>query len=133
MAKLKFRSSVAHVASEKTHDALFDSGGTHNFFHSRQSFKSYEEMDKEDVISASGTSIIIGKGEVWIPLHGSMFMGAYHTPHFSANILSVGKLSKHVSTLFTTDPPARNGISTCFIMQKISNNIIYRTEIDEGL
>lgn len=34
MAKLKFRSSVAHVAEEKTTDPLTDSGGRRNFLNS---------------------------------------------------------------------------------------------------
>lgn len=133
MAKLKFRSSVAQVGIEKTHDALIDSGGTHHFFHSRQFFNSYESMNKEDVLSASGTSIIIGKGDVWIPLPVGMFVEAYHTPHFPANILSVEMISKQFNTLFTSDPPAKDGICTCFIVQKRSNNIVYSAEIDDGL
>lgn len=133
MARLKFRSSIAQVSNEKTHDALIDSEGTHHFFHSRYMFCSCQTMSKKDVLSASGMSIIVEKGDVFIPLHGGMFLEAFQTPHFSANNISVGQLSKHFNTLFTTDPPAKNDVSTCFIMLKGSDTTVYSSEIQDGL
>ena len=54
-------------------------------------------------MAASGVSRLVGQGEVSIPLGGSMVSTAYHAPHFSSNILSVGLLSSNFIVAFTDD------------------------------
>lgn len=95
MAQIKFRSSVAVVDKNKTADMLIDSGGTHHFFHSISSFVQYERVHTKDVMSALGLSIIVGKGLIRTPLDKDTLVEAYHTPHFSTNILAVSKLTKN--------------------------------------
>jgi len=134
MARINFRSTIATCADEKTNDALVDSGGSHHFFHSRNDFIEYEEMEIADVQAASELSIIVGRGKVLIPLEGGFYMEAYHAPHFQSNILSVGLLTSHYNILFTMEPPSRNGLSSCIFSQRSSNKIIKVIEIgNDGL
>lgn len=71
MARVKFRSSIASVSTKKVYEALIDSGATHNFFHSKEFFHTYQEIH-EEVRSASGTSRIVGAGQVFLPLDGGI-------------------------------------------------------------
>ena len=68
MAKKKFRSNMAEFSEEKTMNAYIDSGATHNFFYFRSSFICYERISEEPVKGAIGTSRIVGKSTVTIPI-----------------------------------------------------------------
>ena len=72
--------------------AYIDSGATHHFFHSRKVFVNHSRKF-EGVKPASGVSKLVGKAQVWIPFGGDMYIDAYHAPHFSFIVLSVGVLS----------------------------------------
>ena len=87
-------------------------------------------MDAEKVEAASGDTCIVGRGHVWIPLNGGMFIEVYHVPEFSSNILSVGKLSKSFDVKFTEKNRPYNG---CFIIDPNNDEIIYETNIRDGL
>ena len=102
MVQLKFRSTVATVSKNKSDTSLVDSGGTHHFFHSKTFFRKYEVMYKTNVQSATETSIIAGKGQVFLPIYGGVYVEAYHTPHFAENVLSVSFLSRMFDLLFSS-------------------------------
>lgn len=103
MAKVKYRSSVAEIGNEKTSDLLIDSGATHNFLHSRNSFIEFEKIEPIDVRSASGVTKIVGKGTFLIPIDGGRTIDAFYVPQFTANILSVSKLTGLFNLLFTEE------------------------------
>ena len=91
MDKANFRSSIATCNTRKSNVALVDPRGTHNFFFNKDCFLNYKPIQVEQVSSASGDSIILDVGTVFIPLDGGMDVEGYHAPHFSTNIFSVGK------------------------------------------
>ena len=72
------------------------------FFHSRKRFTNYSRI-LQDVIAASDVSILGSQGEVSIPPGVRMVIEAYHAPHFSSNILSVGLLSLDFIVAFSDD------------------------------
>lgn len=51
----RFRSTVARIRNSKDGGALLDSGGAHNFFHSRSSFTNYKPLHSETDILFSDT------------------------------------------------------------------------------
>lgn len=130
MARLKFRTSIASISSKKTNEALIDSGATHNFFHSKDFFQTYKPFD-ETVASASGTSRIVGVGQVFIPLDGGLFMDAYHVPDFAENILSVHDLSMSFDVLFHTDE--NTNICACHMLGISTQKTVFKTDNQAGL
>lgn len=84
VAKLKFRSALATINSKKTDDAL---AGTHHLFHSKKYFVSYERVEPMTVESAINSSKIVGKGQIYLPVLGGMYIEAYQTPDFAEDIL----------------------------------------------
>lgn len=133
MAKLKFRTTIATTDRTKPDQCLIDSGGTHHFLFARSSFSSYEKIDKQSVKSASGLSIVVGKGLVKLPFDNGPLVEAYHTPQFATNILSVGILSSRYNVLFTCDPPAKDGVSTCILTRRVDGNVALTVPIEDGL
>ena len=133
MAKLKFRSSSAAFGDRKSNVCLIDSGASDHFFFSRSSFLTYEEMESKTVQAAAGNSIIVGKGQVKLPLDGGVLATAYHTPHFSTNILSVGKLSGVYDTLFTTKKNTRGSSPVCEVSRKSDGLVIHTIPQKDGL
>ena len=130
MAKHKFKSRVATLDSKKTNDAYIDSGATHHFFYARSSFISYETIEPDTVESTSGTSPLIGKGVVYLPIHGGVYMEAYHSPQFASNILSVGQIGTLFDVLFSS---SNSATVTCYISTKGTGEKIWRTKMDDGL
>ena len=125
-----FVSTVAELGDKKSWNMLIDSGGTHNFFHSRSSFSNYVLLHTETVRAAFSRTRIIGKGQVYVPLNGGMKLTAYHTPQFTNNILSVSELSNHFDVLFSSSFPNYKG---CFIFNKSTRNVIFETPCENGL
>lgn len=72
-------------------------------FHSKAFFHNYRLVQHEDVQPASGTSLIVGIRDVYIPIAGGMYVEAFHIPQFAENIISVGLLSKSFDVLFSSD------------------------------
>jgi len=126
----RFRSKAARLSNEKSEHAIIDSGGTHHFFHRRSLFVEYETMDAEVVQAASSESRLVGKGKVWIPLHGGMIIEGYHAPEFSSHILSVPQLSTQFLIVFTNTIKPYNG---CFIMLPRSHEVIWEAPLNDGL
>ena len=84
-------------------------------------------------MSAVGESIIVGHGEISITLNEGTTISAYHTPEFSANILSVGELSNKFNILFTCDRPSKKGVSKYFIKTRPTNRVAFSVQIEAGL
>jgi len=133
MARIKFRSSIATCDERKKNVSLLDSGGSHNFYFSRDSFSNYRQIEPETVTVASSTSMVVGNGTICVPIDGGIHIEAYHAPEFSTNILSVGKLSEFFTVMFTSDPPAIAGVPTCIIYRRGSTSIVYQTQVEDGL
>lgn len=68
MAKVKYRSNIAEISEDKTPDAYIDSGATHNFFFRKSSFITYTTIDETIVQGASGFTIMVRKGLVYLPI-----------------------------------------------------------------
>ena len=131
-ARLKFRSTVGTVGMKKTDTALVDSGGTHHFFHSKKFFYDYEGMNKTDVQSATETLIIVGKGKVFLPIFGGVYVEALHTHHFTENILSVSLLSK-LFDLLSSSKGDDHELVTCYFKRKGTNQTFHKVEEEDGL
>lgn len=58
---------------------------------------------------------------------------AFHTPDFSINILSVGKLTDAYGNRFTRDDATQPDISSCIIFHRDKNNVFSKATISEGL
>jgi len=129
MAKVKFQSRVASVSNEKCDDAFIDSGATHHFFHDKSSFLTYDKMKYEPVKAASGTSKLVGKGFVKLPIDQGLIVEAYYASNFSANIISVRLLLKVYKIEFSEDA---NGLAFCTIIRKSSMNEVARI-VEEDL
>ena len=132
-----FVSTAAELGDKKSRNMLIDSGGTHNFFHSRSerdddesSFSNYVSLHTETVRAAFSRTRIIGKGQVYVPLNGGMELTAYHTPQFTNNILSVSGLSDHFDVLFSSSVRNYKG---CFIFNKSTRNVIFETPCENGM
>lgn len=132
-AQLHFRATVATVDKEKKASCLIDSGGTHHFYHSKSSFITYDTVTEQKVLSASGTSDVIGKGTVKLPFDNNVTVEAYHTPEFSTNILSVGLLTSRYNVLFTQNTPAADDKSACIISKRSNNAVVFTTKLKNGL
>lgn len=113
MVKLKFRTTIATTDWLKSNHCLIYSGGTHQFSFNKSKFLHYEPIDKETVKSASGTSIVVGKGLFKLLFDNGHLVKAYHTPQFSTNTLSVALLSRCYNVLFTCDSPSKNDECSC--------------------
>lgn len=73
-----FRLQVSAVGAKKRSEALIDSGGTQNFFYDNELFTNYESMQHEKVYGPTGQSIVIGFGEVAIPLRRGKEIKEFH-------------------------------------------------------
>lgn len=124
-----FRSQIAQLSSTKRSCAHICSGATHHLFHSRKSFINYSRISQV-VMAASGVSRPVVEGEVPIPLDGDMFIKAYHAPHLSYNILSVGLLIYNYIVAFTDDTRRNNA---CLVMDDGPWKILGETEKKNGL
>lgn len=82
MAKHKFISTVPNVNENKTPNGLIDSGGTHYLFYLKDSFLTYEMIEKEEVLFASGKSSVFDKGTIELPIGSGLFVDAYQTSAF---------------------------------------------------
>lgn len=118
MADIKFKSKLAEISVEKTHDSLLYSGPTHHFFHRRTSFVSYNKIKEETVQGASTTSKIVGVGIARLPIDHGLVIKAYHAPEFSLNIISVGLLQRLYEVLFFESIRA---YPTCSVIHKSKN------------
>ena len=102
----KYNTTVATIKETKSKCALIDSVATHHFFHSTLSFITYQSLPEERVNSASGVSVIVGKGQVCLPIDGGVYVEAFHTPNFAQNVISVGLLMNDFNVSNTKDEPA---------------------------
>lgn len=133
MAVMKFRSNVARTGRDKNNDAYIDSGASHNFFHRRCLFSSYEQITPESVQIADGTSAIVGKGTVKVWLGKDVTMMAYHAPDFNANIVASHSLSESFEVLMSSS--IRNE-KTCALFRLGSlkkEDIVWETKCFNGL
>lgn len=74
MAHLKFKSTIAKWNQRKSYNyAVTESGGSHHFSHCRESFQKYESINTIEVQAESEKSIMVGKGQVFIPLAFVLF------------------------------------------------------------
>lgn len=80
MAKIKHKSLVACLSTQKKVFALIDSGATHHCFHDRSYFESYVKINRVEVEIASGTSRLVGKGIVTLLIEEGIKVTAYHAP-----------------------------------------------------
>lgn len=93
----------------------------------------YEKIKDEVVNYAYGVSTIIGKGTDRLLFDDGITVQAYHSPKFSTNIISVGKICEKLNILFTSDRPAHNGVRTCFIYKRETKKIVYEAKIKNKL
>lgn len=82
MAKIKFRSTLARYDDVKETNAVIESGGTKNFYHSKRSFDTYDEIPAEGVKGATGKFTIVGRGKVRLPIDGVIMVEAFDAPLF---------------------------------------------------
>lgn len=133
MAKINCRSSLAKCDDQKEPNALIDSDGTYHFFYSKCSFETYEKIPTETFRSAVGQSPIIGRGKFRLPIDGGITVEAFHTPLFSSNILSVGKLSYMYNITFSTEINNSETKSFCIFKRKVSTSVVVKQEMEDGL
>jgi len=84
------------------------------------------------VQGASGTSPIVGKGTLLLPLDGGTYFQALHAPHFSQNILSVGLLSRSFDLVFSS-AGSPDVTSCCTLRHKGELKTLFETEIRDVL
>ena len=126
MAKYKYRSNVAELHEEKNSDAIIDSGATHHFFHSRST--DLEIVKEEPVKAAAGTTTIVGRGTVQLPI--GLIVQALHAPMFSSNILAVRLLSKTFEILFSS---TIRGYEACFFIKQGTLDVLHEFRAHDGL
>lgn len=100
LASIKYRSKVACLSTSKVDTAYIDNGATHNFFHDRTRFETYEKMDTTDVSIASAISCLVGYGIITLPIERELQVKDYHAPEFESNIVSPRLLSKTYDVTF---------------------------------
>lgn len=83
--------------------------------------------------SAFGTSVIVSKCMVRLHFHDERLIEAYHTPNFSTNILSVGRLALDYSIRFTYHHFSSNGLSMCIISYRKNDTVFLQTVVRDGL
>lgn len=130
-AKLKFRSTIAtNSESEKTPNALIDTGATYHFCRQRSVFIVYKEMKSEDVKGATGLSKVVDKGLVKMPIGKDVrVVKAYHTPMFHSNILSVRCLGKSFDVMFSE---YKYGIPCCALQDQNSVEALHKYPLKDG-
>lgn len=125
MARCKFRSTAASLRKETSPNAVVDYGASHHFFHSRKSFRSYQEVSASDMESATVTASIFCFASVEIPLHGKTIIEAYHAPKFSTNILTVERLNYKFVISFSIDTANMTGkISYVFTLRNTKQDVL---------
>ena len=116
---------VATGSDEKCSDAYIDSGATHQFFHRKSSFITYERIEPESVKAASSTSKLVGKGTTKLPFDNGTIIEAYHAPGFSSNIKSARFLLKTYKVEFSEN---EQGTAFCYMYHKESNVLIAKIQ-----
>lgn len=127
---VRFRSKVATKGKNKKSEALIDSGATQNFLYDRELFVNYEEMVHENEEGPAGQSLVIGKGEVEIPLFGGNLVDACHVPDFNCHILAVASLVELVDVTFSCSIKPFN---VYFMFETETKKITFETHINNGL
>lgn len=69
-------------------------------------------MNKAVVKPSSGTTLIVGKSTVLVPMDCGAIVEAYLAPEFDTNIMSVMEFSEFYNVSITRDPPAVAKVST---------------------
>jgi len=91
---------------------------------------SYDSIANESVQAAFGSTNILGRGKVWIPLNGGIEVTAYHAPQFTSNIIAVHELTELFGVHFSsTFKPYK----ACFIFEQNTKNILYEAKCIDGL
>ncbi len=80
------------ISDQKRDKRFTVSGATHNFFYSRSSFTSYQQITEETVKGATLVSEIVGKGKYNISIGSGVTIEAFHDPGFSSNIVPIRML-----------------------------------------
>lgn len=130
---VRFESKLASVGSDKTNDSFIDSGATHNFFHSKAAFETFDEITEQKVRTADGTSRIIGKGTVKINLGIVITLEAFYAPDFSSNIIASHILSEHFEVIMSS---TLRPYKSCILMKKgilNTEDIVWETKSKNGL
>lgn len=117
MARIKYMTSVAVNDKLLPHSIIIDSGSSHHFIQRKGMFLNYEQVVSKAVQSATGESIVIGKGQVRLPIDGGVLVNDFHTPNFSTNIISVGQLS-HLYDINFNPTIANRKISASVLSKK---------------
>ena len=116
----------------KSYAVLVDSGGTNHFFHSKKFFYDYEGMNEANGQYATETSIIVGEGKAFLPILGGYHVEAFHTPHFTENILSVSLLSEMFDLLFSSEGDNHDHVK-CYCKRKGRNQTFYKVDEKDWL
>lgn len=132
MAKIKFRTSIATSKDMNSFHCLIDSGATHHFFRLREAFLSYKNFPKQEALSASGPSIIVGKGEFKLQVNKGIVVEAYHAPHFTTNNLSVDLLSQKYDILFSSTTTESDTSCFCIISRQEDKSEVARISMEDG-
>ena len=120
MAQIKFKSQVAQVSTEKSDQALIDSGATHHFVHDKKLFDNYESITEAVVNTADGESRVVGKGLVNISLGSKIVATAYYAPGFKNHILATHLLSETYEVVFSS---SLRPDKSCVMFKKGSYNV----------
>lgn len=93
------------------HPSLIDSGATKNVFFRPSELLAYTVLTPETVKGATGSTVIVGKGLVWISIDGGQNLQANNLPIFDPNILSVDVFDKKIKVLFYSSIRAYGKVS----------------------
>lgn len=114
MSKIKHKSLVVCLASQNKEVAFIDSGATDHFFLERRYFELYVEIGDAEIDIASGTSRLVGKGIVTVPIENGINVTAFRVSKFEANIVCPRLLAKTFDISFSEFFRAYNA---CFLFK----------------
>ena len=127
---VRMRATVVKIGDDKNEYAMIDSGATHHFSFDKKLFTNYRKILTGSVESDTGSCPVIGKGEITLPILGSLSVKAFHAPYFQNHVISVGCLDTHVDVLFSRTFHNTRG---CFMFKPQSRKIIFQTKRDDWL
>lgn len=124
----KYRTTVALIGDEQSHNIILESGGMNNLFHSKALFTKCRSIEEESLRAAFGSNHILGKGILQIPIDGGIQVEAYHVPRFTLNILAVNYLARTFDVLFNSVDG-----NHCFIKELHTGRCSFKTPCEQGL
>lgn len=116
--QLKLRATLATVDKSEKSSYLIDSETTHHFFCSKSLFITYDIINEQNVRSASGNLVAIGKGDIKLSFE-NFIVEARHARKFSKNIPLVRLLTLLYIFLLSSDLNSEDNSSKLYNLKKI--------------